>query len=618
MYDDVVSTGSLAAAAFETVGYAYQDIVISSMGDMLIEIGALIFVLAGCYTVFSFATGGRAKDFLWFLIGPAVFFFLLFTQVEAGGAVWQFGTFDDLENGEDSVEYQLNISREQYSVSWVFHRYNRVISSLSRELITLVTSFDSRVVQMNFGRRQAIAEQISRAEIQNGGLKELVQNYATGTTCMSGLDAIRRLTAKRRDRAAYLSDDVEQASLDAANSFFNSVVSIEPTSAAGTFLTERLFTRLRAGGTDTNQDVMRYCGELELTPRNTLPDRTQLGDVLPASPADDGSYLRTATCSKVWCWTALGLKQESDRLMGEQQEEIRQECASNPSGCPVGTPLETQLFVDIAAKTAPLDQPSLAPVGDDISMIPSVISSIMLRNAITSETQNNRLNNLGKSVEFNTTPYRHSLTPTEDSRKQHALNTADYQVSTGLKYDIYYMLMQMPYIQGIILYALAALFPFFCVVTVFPGYHGTIIKFFLLWTWAKSWDVGWAFVMTADNLLWELMPQFSTFTPLNDPSHGATTLLEAAFETDPTYSLSTYYMLVSSMIMAVPILTANALLGAASAVGEIANSAGSKVSQGLSSRMMKAQGMQGVAETEASAESRRYSDGRNNGRGMRR
>src|SRR5262249_44820712 len=123
-------------------------------------------------------------------------------------------------------------------------------------------------------------------------------------------------------------------------------------------------------------------------------------------------------------------------------------------------------------------------------------------------------------------------------------------------------------------FVLAAVYPFFAILAIVPGRAGAFFMWMAMWAWLKSWDIGWAFVMIVDQVLWTLMPHTAYYRMVpsgtgfrieTDP----VTVFEAAFAGDYAYNLTTYYLLLSGVITAVPVVTAHALLGSKKAVAGI-------------------------------------------------
>lgn len=47
----------------------------------------------------------------------------------------------------------------------------------------------------------------------------------------------------------------------------------------------------------------------------------------------------------------------------------------------------------------------------------------------------------------------------------------------------------VPYLQGALLYTLAIVYPFICIIMLIPGFHTAMITWMGAWAWVKSWDV---------------------------------------------------------------------------------------------------------------------------------
>jgi hypothetical protein len=150
------------------------------------------------------------------------------------------------------------------------------------------------------------------------------------------------------------------------------------------------------------------------------------------------------------------------------------------------------------------------------------------------------------------------------------------------KYEAFILLQLLPYIQGLFLYGLAVVYPFFCLMILLPGQAGAFFTWMALWAWAKSWDIGWALVMVADNVLWELFPKSAFFNPQDpEPYRSPVSLLEGAYDGDPAYNMGTYWLMVSMMVSGVPLVSAQAVLGSKKAIAGVFLSGLDSIAQNL-------------------------------------
>jgi hypothetical protein len=134
------------------------------------------------------------------------------------------------------------------------------------------------------------------------------------------------------------------------------------------------------------------------------------------------------------------------------------------------------------------------------------------------------------------------------------------------QFEAFSLLMLIPYFQGMILYALSVSYPFFALTILIPGQAGSFFNWLALWAWAKSWDVGFAMIMVVDQLLWEILPQTTFFEKDAIGEYTPVDLLAMHYEGDYSYSVSMYWLIVSALIGAVPVVTAEAILGSKKAV----------------------------------------------------
>jgi hypothetical protein len=142
-----------------------------------------------------------------------------------------------------------------------------------------------------------------------------------------------------------------------------------------------------------------------------------------------------------------------------------------------------------------------------------------------------------------------------------------HQQATAQKYEAFTFAMLLPYLQGTLLYVLALTFPFFALMILVPGKAGSFFMWMAGWLWLKSWDLGWAFVMVIDDVLWNLMPHSSVYDPHRDPNHGPASIFESAFNGDMSYSLTGYYSILGVLMTAVPLITGRIILGGKFAIG---------------------------------------------------
>ena len=158
-----------------------------------------------------------------------------------------------------------------------------------------------------------------------------------------------------------------------------------------------------------------------------------------------------------------------------------------------------------------------------------------------------------------------------------------------LRQSIYSYAMQLPYWQGLMLYLIAAIYPFMCLIVLVPNRAQAIINYFLTWLWVKSWDIGMAAVMVTDRVMWNIFPRTDVVDSIKTTEFTKLQfedVLQEAMRVDPTYNLHSYYMMISMGIFAIPAITGLVILKGKKSVLSVFSdqvSAGAKDAQGIRS-----------------------------------
>jgi hypothetical protein len=83
-----------------------------------------------------------------------------------------------------------------------------------------------------------------------------------------------------------------------------------------------------------------------------------------------------------------------------------------------------------------------------------------------------------------------------------------YQATLGSKTkfgEVYTWATLLPYVQGVLLYLLAIAYPFVCLFILIPGWHKIIFTWMTFWAWVKLWDVGFAIVVVLERSVWTML-----------------------------------------------------------------------------------------------------------------
>lgn len=546
------STGTLVGAALETAGYVAQAKVLKDLEDLIGKLGALTYLICIICGIVTVALLGNPGNALWLLVGPPVFFFMINTKTTANGVEWRLGEFQDKKDLKQTLAGVEIFNSKGEEVSWFFHHYNVLISDTIQQLISFVTNKDLRH-QMKFMARQQIIDDMFSAQIDSPEILELAQ--LSLAQCMTEIDAARRVGLGMRDPHYRKSSAYNEAVITYCE-YYPKVNKYIPLDS----LAFNLVKQLEAANGNTAASEPDY---------NPNP----------------------VNCETIWNWLYLSVK-DAAKVNLANSKKIR-----------VYSEADTKFLEEIDNEIGEkLTQPAPDPEKDyheqrDLAknftckgaaapqtvsrkeLIPLIFAGYLIKKAYAKDPRGKMTQQLydRAGVQLATTGnekflYKNQLWSQEVARRNRVETSAE-----ASKYESYTLAKMLPYVQGAGLYVLAVTFPFFALLLIIPGKAGGFFMWCALWAWLKSWDLGWALIMIADEILWVMMPHSSFFRLAKGTATGVSAgvysdpvnVLEAAFGGDYAYNLSTYYTLIGAMITAVPMLTAHAVLGSKRAVAGI-------------------------------------------------
>jgi hypothetical protein len=556
------SAGTLVTAGLETAGYRMQELVLKDLNGMLHKGAVLIFVALIIFAFTSYVINKRYDSAAWLIIGPVLFLFLVFTTEVGKPKDWRTTASSDPQ--VQSIVGSEPVSR----ISWFFHKYDTFISSIYEQLIKVLTSDQSKFVMGKFMTREQILSDLLSSRIEDGGLVSF--SVETLAQCSREMDAARAVALGERDRvfkqtSAYLN----------AKSFYQKSIN-QPTkflanSASREYL-RALLNGIVAGEASGLAKTRPCIGE-------TNQSISRLGGV-------ENKIKVAASCEELWCWMGVGFERE---------------IAIGFAGSAKRYGLDPATFERIADEIAlKLTEPNridrfdltnlnaVQPVRPDSSLIPVIIGGYLVKGMMENLNINSGLlPHFSASSGIEAPSFNYTMNTSPEDLQEAVRRNQQHLIAETKKYEIFSFAMMLPYIQGIMLYGLAVLFPFFCVLAIIPGRLSALLTWMGMWAWVKCWDVGWALVALLENFLWELMPHSSTYEPLRDPNHGPISVFEAAFTGDPAYGLGMYFVIVSLLITSVPFFTAQIMTGTGASIGRHFAAGTQRLNQFLGGQMEK-------------------------------
>ncbi|MFN8391023.1 MAG: conjugal transfer protein TraG N-terminal domain-containing protein [Bdellovibrionota bacterium] len=226
-----------------------------------------------------------------------------------------------------------------------------------------------------------------------------------------------------------------------------------------------------------------------------------------------------------------------------------------------------------------------------------ILAAYMIKNAMRRTAHSDLVTGIFNRVPFNAERRNETF---DDVAGQHAY-------AGFLKTE--YIALALPYIQGMLLYLLAACFPFFAIFLVMPSRANTFMIWASLWVWVKSWDIGFALVTVARKILWQFVkaaPNQFAAGNVPDPAMANTpidwTRPETVFaiinDNDPLATQNTYFTIVSMLTAAVPLLTAHCCLGATGLWDVFGTSLNQRADYSYTRRMKAKTRVHGASPTE--------------------
>ena len=628
MAAETITAGTLAAAVLEHQGFLAQANILDNFTEFFKYGGGLLYLLAAVGGIVSMVMYGSFRAAKFLIIGPALFWFMVVPRAEdIRGVAWKLG--GGIERGlrasdegtqklqEDLVE-MLNQGGQKVGegpkIALGYWLFAKPIADFAEKFVDLMLKFedgedllvssrvealeqltsamphDSQFVQRieegflvqcqkMFLEAHAAASLVVKNKVQNGVSEPSpayraeyddhiakMTEYATSESSRfnpegTGFDKLiaahaRAAKGNKRGGSALADSLKDKPTISCADGW--SLLAEEMWWRAG--VSQAKVVRAAAGRIEETELALQACKEVVDKSVGTGEDQCDLRPAIVLATVN----LRFA---------------QSDALNNVYQRHRNAEAHKNPDSHVILTPLyQTGLS---AAKYAGMHllkrnvglsgESSMALVQDGFN------------------AWNNRRTRMD-------TPMK-SITVNMGQRHAQLVSTRMYEISR-YRQEIYAYAMHIPYYQGLLLYFLAILYPFFSMLLIIPGKASQFLNLPLAYLWVKSWDVGLAAIITLDKVLFNLLPSANVAPSLRQgPWNRIEQLPEAiaeAFNYDPLGSVYNYYSVLAFVWLSVPIITGYFTLKArssmlssfSSAASDEAKSSGGTASQVFS---MKAQ-----------------------------
>ncbi len=551
MADYIGSSGTLIGTALESLGYYYQSYLLDSLDKVLFgPVAVGLFVIAALTAMVNYALTGKAKMIGWALVGPALLAGILFNRTDTSGSAWMFGKQPRTQAVADyEVHHFLNVNNPPKArVSSFFANYTDFVSSIMQSLVGIITA-TKPAIDGRFLIRAELSTMVRSSQIEDAGLRILLHDVfyrECGDLIDTGNDV--------RDKTI---PDTERAQL--AETFLaieQRVVQVKdlPKDYIATLMAKYTDLQPRAFG-QTTRDIAAWIeGGGGKIPGAISEDNTSLFQSRKTQAIGyiEREKKNNLTCLQVWNFVYVGLYQNASLIREVAQDKGRGMDQNQ---------LVKDLLMVRASESPSLPSSTAVEQAKNLHYLNRVIATYTLRNERNRPSGAAFMNNYSnKGFEFTTlkVPTESDLSHLERLR----LKSQEWSNKTG----IIATAANLPYYQGLALYLLAIVFPFFALLLVIPGRQNGFIFWCLLWIWIKSWDIGFAIVMLLDDVLYSIFTYWGeTKGVYGEVSIGMSPdladTLSALRTLDPTFQLSTYYSIIGAAIASIPMLSSYLILG---------------------------------------------------------
>lgn len=502
--DNVVGmAGYFVSALMQTSGFHTLSQIIQQGGVLFAGLGYFIFLCCGLGALSAYAMFGDTKRAAYLLIGPVLFYAVLGTPVAYDYTAHQFGTRLVVESRtqvKDSMQNGLGLTNSTAG-----------IGKDTAYIPLFVAKFDAMVSTIVQGMVALLVDTKNNADLQVAAQERILSRLLTSSGESVGFQTLLS--------QALMGECAEEMRIH---------------SDLGS-------PRLRNPKAGSSEALEIAAKQAQLTKLKTLthplhPKVTEFIQQLGEPP------MAQASCEQVWKVTKIAALRFAEEKLKTRDEALTKEFNLQPAQW-------DQVYFKVREKLIP---PTASPT--DMNLAFRMLAGIFLKNSLDNTTSAKLTGQLS------------SRTGKVDLREEKLYGNIAATYGVGSQNYITYFATMVPYIQGLILFLLSVSFPFFCIFLLMPGRIGSFFTWMGLWVWVKSWDIGFAVVAILRELLWQFIPRagqvrsYQTFNEVNldDPAN----LFNFIYQSDPTQSMATYYMLMATLTLAVPLITGQFCAGA--------------------------------------------------------
>jgi len=530
----VGAVSDLMAAVMQTAGLYAQSDILASYAPLMQSFGALVYAVALIMGIFSIATYGNYKQGVWLLVGPSLFYWLVYSTVPVPAALQRFGSRVNTDAAIESRIYldMVNVVTQDAPtprVSWLFAKFDGVVTEIVQNVVTLLvdTEFNE---DLTIAATERIYSRVVEAKTKAPGFTTLVSVGVMGKC--GRVNRIKMELAASAEATGTAA--TKHAAMTAQYDVLKAQLHHIPFNAVN-------YIRNLGPGADAHAAVCQGQAPAALERARTMT-QGQAGAL---------------SCEQIWGLVCIGAMTEADRTL-TQEIDIAQENAEATGS-------------DEGLDWAQIDLRVRASItkGADPAHVTQLLAAHLLKQSLKYTVHSAMTSQIAERTPFSKDPYNFIFGA--EPGEYADLSTVE---APGARASIVHFAGWVPYIQGLLLYLLTITFPFFAIFLLVPERWGALVVWMSLWTWVKCWDIGFATIYFIRSFLWDFMQNGMghSLETLIDAGGNATTgaldwsSQEAVYrvmaENDPMATNHLYYNLIALLTLSVPVITAHFCAGA--------------------------------------------------------
>lgn len=524
---EVIGAASqLISAMLQTIGLHSQDAVLDNFMPVLENLGAIAFIVAVLGGLASFALFGNYKKALYLVIGPTLFYWVLTTRVPATHVdicTSNACNPNSQSQLESFIQTYTNIAPQSTAqVSWFFAKWDSIVSNVVQNFSQVVVDGQNKEHLIAAARERVAPDLLVARAIDKPFVKLTSLGMAGHCAELTNIDQQRgRLKAQI---------DKKQKSVNRLNG------SEDSSQAEKDALTDEIgILQLRLSDLDAQyNDAL-----IGVTVENIdFPEDMQefVTGLTPPFTAKE-----QVSCQDVWDYTYRAFENEADKLLTLTAEQQADQTI----------PWDKVRLGIIEMLQGPLQTPGGPATQQELQNAKDRLAAVILKNTLASQAHHAMTDQI------------HSRTPWEQKTFTATFSNVANHEARGAKMTLIHFAGSIPYIQGLLLYLLAMMFPFFALFLILPGRYSAFLVWMSLWAWVKSWDFGFAFIDFIRDILWQFInPSLNSAENQALNWNDLSSVFALINTHDPLASLNTYYTVVGILTIAIPAFTAHLCLGA--------------------------------------------------------